>query len=591
MRKFLRFIPDLQDHLTDSQLASLFCGEMTFVQRWAARQHLKQCWQCRLRKDDLEGLRSERIFARYKNRRREWLSDEPEQEFSRRLRLQMQNFTPPKSRRVFVPKISLPGLPPMNPALVTAMVLAFATVLSFYFWWQQRAPRITSNALLVRAEKWDTASFNSTPGVVYQAVRITMTKDREKETVSRAIYHDTQGKRRPKQIKLDENGERVRSMMITAGLDWDEPLSASGYQNWHDRQHVREDHIVRAGRHLLKLTTIAPQGPVVEQSLTVRDTDFHPVERTLSLRDSGTVEIAEVDFKLLPWSAVDAGVFEPLETMPTSLASSPARVLPFPRLPEVLSEGQIDEAELGARLMLNQLHADTGEDIQIRRRAQGVTVEGVVETEGRKSELKTRLQLVPHVTLAIRSAEEAAAHPSAADDVHTIATDSMPDQLSPLQTYMRAQGRSVGDINSLTQRFFETSLAISQESKVIADLQKRFSPGEQRTAIADATLSELIYSHHQRLEAALRRERDLLAEARDSISSGQDASSPQPVSLIDAAERNLRLTKELTQTQHPAARTANQILAEMSLAMDELVAGAHDAYGKSQGNTNLSGKK
>ncbi len=587
----MRFIPDLQDHLTDSQLASLFCGEMTFVQRWAARQHLKQCWQCRLRKDDLEGLRSERIFARYKNRRREWLSDEPEQEFSRRLRLQMQNFTPPKSRRVFVPKISLPGLPPMNPALVTAMVLAFATVLSFYFWWQQRAPRITSNALLVRAEKWDTASFNSTPGVVYQAVRITMTKDREKETVSRAIYHDTQGKRRPKQIKLDENGERVRSMMITAGLDWDEPLSASGYQNWHDRQHVREDHIVRAGRHLLKLTTIAPQGPVVEQSLTVRDTDFHPVERTLSLRDSGTVEIAEVDFKLLPWSAVDAGVFEPLETMPTSLASSPARVLPFPRLPEVLSEGQIDEAELGARLMLNQLHADTGEDIQIRRRAQGVTVEGVVETEGRKSELKTRLQLVPHVTLAIRSAEEAAAHPSAADDVHTIATDSMPDQLSPLQTYMRAQGRSVGDINSLTQRFFETSLAISQESKVIADLQKRFSPGEQRTAIADATLSELIYSHHQRLEAALRRERDLLAEARDSISSGQDASSPQPVSLIDAAERNLRLTKELTQTQHPAARTANQILAEMSLAMDELVAGAHDAYGKSQGNTNLSGKK
>ncbi len=546
MRKFLRFIPDLQDHLTDSQLASLFCGEMTFVQRWAARQHLKQCWQCRLRKDDLEGLRSERIFARYKNRRREWLSDEPEQEFSRRLRLQMQNFTPPKSRRVFVPKISLPGLPPMNPALVTAMVLAFATVLSFYFWWQQRAPRITSNALLVRAEKWDTASFNSTPGVVYQAVRITMTKDREKETVSRAIYHDTQGKRRPKQIKLDENGERVRSMMITAGLDWDEPLSASGYQNWHDRQHVREDHIVRAGPHLLKLTTIAPQGPVVEQSLTVRDTDFHPVERTLSLRDSGTVEIAEVDFKLLPWSAVDAGVFEPLETMPTSLASSPARVLPFPRLPEVLSEGQIDEAELGARLMLNQLHADTGEDIQIRRSAQGVTVEGVVETEGRKSELKTRLQLVPHVTLAIRSAEEAAAHPSAADDVHTIATDSMPDQLSPLQTYMRAQGRSVGDINSLTQRFFETSLAISQESKVIADLQKRFSPGEQRTAIADATLSELIYSHHQRLEAALRRERDLLAEARDSISSGQDASSPQPVSLIDAAERNLRLTKELT---------------------------------------------
>src|SRR6201999_2346890 len=108
-------------------------------------------------------------------------------------------------------------------------------------------------------------------------------------------------------------------------------------------------------------TTTVPGGLVEQQSLTVRDTDFHPVRRTVSLRESGTVEIAEVDFKILPWSAVNADIFEPVDTAGITAASNPARVLSFPRMPEVLTEDQLDEAELAARLVLNQLHADTGE--------------------------------------------------------------------------------------------------------------------------------------------------------------------------------------------------------------------------------------
>ncbi len=171
-----------------------------------------------------------------------------------------------------------------------------------------------------------------------------------------------------------------------------------------------------------------------------------------------------------------------------------------------------------------------------------------------------------------------------------IATASMPEQLSPLQEYLKPQGKRVSEINDLAQQLFQNALAISQESKEIADLQARFGDGE-RTVIATATLNELIYSHHGRLEAALRRERQLLAEVRNAANSNHGQDGPHAVPLTDAADRNLALARELTQTNHPATRSADKILAEMSLTLNDLVAGVHEAYGKSQSDTALGGKK
>jgi len=591
MNKLLRyFIPNLDEHLSDDRLASLVCDELSLADRWIVRQHLADCWQCRLRKDALEGPRAKRMLDRDREiLNSEELSDEPRTEFSQKLRLHLRNVPPTKGQTRRLPKISFLELLPMNPALVTCMVLGFATILSFYFWWQQRTPRISSNALLVQAEKWDTPNLASSSGVVYQSVRITLSKQSKKETSTRSIYRDTQGKRLPKQVKLDATEAQLENTLIQAGIDWNEPLSAAGYQSWHDHQHVREDNIVRAGSHLLQLTTTVPDGLVVEQSLTVRDTDFHPVKRTVELRDSSTVEVAELDFKILPWSVVDANVFEPLGNA-SSIAVNPVRILPFPRLPEVLTEGQQDEAELGARFILNQLHADSGAQIEIHRSPQGVTVNGLVETEEQSRRLQARLRMVPHVAASIQSAENLRRNPSLGDNVQSVAAASMPDQSSPLKTYLQARGRSVAEINDLGQRLFNSALTVSQESKEIADLQVRFGAEGQRTALASATLAELIYSHRERLDAALKRERELLSETQSKPASGQ-VSAAGTSSLFEAADRNLSLAKELTQTHSPAVRSADKILAEMLLTMDDLATRLRDAYGKPQSNSTLSGKK
>ncbi len=256
-----------------------------------------------------------------------------------------------------------------------------------------------------------------------------------------------------------------------------------------------------------------PEGVIAEQSLTVRDSDFHPVQRTVELRDSGTVEIAEVDFKILPWNAVDANLFEPLETtMSNAAVVSPARVLPFPRMPEVLTDSQLDGAELAAKLVLNQLHADAGEQIEIRRGPQGIAIEGIVDTDARKRELQAGLRMVPHVIPSIRSVDDLKADPSPADATTSVRMSSMPDEPSPLKMYLQARRRGINDLSNLTQRLVNNAFTISQESKEIADLQSRFGSEEQKSVIASATLSELIYSHHERLADALRHERALLDE-------------------------------------------------------------------------------
>ncbi len=141
----------------------------------------------------------------------------------------------------------------------------------------------------------------------------------------------------------------------------------------------------------------------------------------------------------------------------------------------------------------------------------------------------------------------------------------------------------------MEQRFFNVALTISQESKAIVDLQTRFAPEVDRTILAAATLSALIYSHRERLEAALQSERALMAEAQ--LTSIRSAPYTQgSSSLKEAADRNLALSRELTQTNSPAMRTAAEIFDDMSISVDDLTAAANDVYGKSPSASTLNGK-
>jgi DNA-directed RNA polymerase specialized sigma24 family protein len=473
----------------------------------------------------------------------------------------------------------------MNPIFTTALVLAAGSVLCFLIWWHQ-PPNLSANALLIRAEKWDSALQNpAMPGVIYQKVQIRTGK----RTVNREIYRDAQGVRTLRHQELASDDALLRDKLADADVDWNQPLSASSYQDWHDHQRVREDSIMRAGSHLLSLTTKLPDGPVREQTLTVRDSDFHPVERTIRFRDDEQVEIAELSYEELPWSKINPNLFNPIASTGgmTSLPSLPLKVFSMP------SEGQLDEAELSARLVLNQLRADTGEQIEIMRDPSGIVVKGVVETEQRRRELDDRLYMLPHVTASLSSIERMKAEPSPTSDVTSVKVASMQAQATPLETYYLEHGRSIDPLSKLSHQLFNAAFTVNLESKTLDDLQHRFSERGGMSLVASATLTDLIFTHKQNLLAALQSEEELLAETGLSPSGAKRNTPeiPENLPLTSAAERNLALTKELALGNGNGRRPAESIGAEMAASLRDMHRAVRETQVVPPSSTSLDRKK
>jgi len=257
---------------------------------------------------------------------------------------------------------------------------------------------------------------------------------------------------------------------------------------------------------------------------------------------------------------------------------------PAPPTPE-----QLDEAELAARLVLNQLHADIGEQVTIQRSSMTVEVEGLVETDKRKYELRHELATLPRVHVSIQSLEDVKKASVSETAPGQISAIIMQDQASALQIFLGARGRSVDDSNLIANRLFSTALAISRETEALKELKSRFRSNITTSVLMSATLADLNYSHHERLEAALNQERTLL-EVIGPVDANDQSETWHAVSLAGAAARNLALVKELTRTDVAPQRKAPTICAELSAMANQMDAVVRSMYRPPQENAVTSGK-
>jgi hypothetical protein len=85
---------------------------------------------------------------------------------------------------------------------------------------------------------------------------------------------------------------------------------------------------------------------------------------------------------------------------------------------------------------------------------------------------------------------------------------------------------------------------------------------------ASATLAELMESHRERFESALRQERKLLNDLQ-APSAGRDLLGVN-LSLFDGSQKNLSLAKILTESSRGKEISAEKILAEMSGVVEDL---------------------
>jgi RNA polymerase sigma factor (sigma-70 family) len=438
----------------------------------------------------------------------------------------------------------------MNPSLATAIVAGLVCIVFAVYVW--RGPRISAGTLLNRAEQADMAVINAAPSeVIYSEVRIT-TKGR---TVNRALYRDPQGKRRPKQKRLDTNDQRLRDQLALGDVSWDDPLSAAGYRAWHDRQPVKQDIVSRTGSNLLTLTTTTDQvGSVLKESLTVRESDFHPVDRVIELRDQGTIEIAELNYEVLPWGAVNQDLFEsPLGSLNTGTPIFPAHAL--------LSTHDRNKTELEVFYLLHKAGADLGGAVEVRSNEESsapVTVTGIVQSDAHKQQLVAQLRQIPHVSIRLQTEEEAAqiALRNRPRMVRR-AEPALVSEHSPIEEQLRDHFGDPSAVENFSSRATTIADGLVAHAWAIRHLSDRYGPpGSAKEQALDPISLQLLQTMRQdHLKA--------MAEATSQLSA-----------LLDPVLNSIAAPSEGSASERPLLTIAEQVRSQTA----RLLSGTEDAH-------------
>ncbi len=548
-----RFLAGKDKHASDEQMIAFIDGELGARKQADMHRHIESCWRCRASRQQMEAT----IFALVERRQqllKPFLPLPPNGE-ERFIALLDQRIE--RQRRgwadFFLTRLRHLSLDSMNPTFASVLVIALAAATLFVIW--QRSPATLSvDDLLKKAQVSERAAADETePGVIYQKFLIRS----RGQALERTVYRDRQKKRMVRAEHLEPSALRMRKMFASAGLNWEAPLSALDYSRWRSAQLHAKDNVKQTGDGLITLVTTSSEGDIAQESLTVRKSDFHAINRTIHLRDEGQLEIAELSYAVLGWNEVNADLFASLSVEPVITAHLP----PPPPTGE-----QLDDAELGARLALHRLNADTNEQIQITRSQTSIQVNGVVDTMERKQKLSRELHQIPHVTPALFSLEELTARPSAAPALTTVQEYATTAEPAPLEKLFRDLSRNTDELTQVSDRLLEASLSAQRASSVLAELSTRFSATENLSDSARGALGQLIASHAADLRSALRTENQILL----SLTSAEgEESQPAPPSAVTTTHlayygaRNVALCRELISAGGDPSRPAQAIVADM----------------------------
>jgi hypothetical protein len=553
MTSFLSRMQLRLGHVSDETLASFLSGELSSLRAMRVKNHLGRCWQCRARREELE--RAALLVVEY--RRGNQASCLPlDSHYRRSFIAKVEEAV---GRHGYVTRWPRPislirrRLRVMNPVFASAVIVSVASVLLFWIWQRSTIPVVSARELLRRAVASESEpSSRHAAGVLYQQVAVRAGT----ATIHHSIYRDLSGRRHARPVTLGLAESQVRSKLESIGVDWDQPLSASDYRSWHDRQAEPRDEVERTGKSELTLTTTLGSGEVAQESLTVREDDFHPVARDIIFRDSEQIEIAELNYSVLPWTAVNASMFEPLpgDSAPpvAALGSAIHKFMP--------TSDQLLSAELQVQLALMQLHANAGEDIHVEQGQARIRVRGFVDTDDRKRQIDDALNRIALVKPELQSYEEIERMRQASEAGGPLQVDSSSPQPSPLNRFVSQQGISQDDAIALSRTLTEASLVIAREARALDELDARYKDASGMDERNRQMLGALKQEHLSALQQALTTEESALVPYVQR-SSFRDADTSASLSTLASA--NQQLSTELISGAGESGRPANLILNDL----------------------------
>lgn len=429
--------------------------------------------------------------------------------------------------------------------------------------WHAQLPIVSASEFLDRAVASDDSPARIKRGsVVRQRIRV----ETRKTTWEHSVYRDSSGNRFRRGVKVAKQERDLAAGLALAGVNWNDPLSAASFKNWHDHQSHAADEIQRSGTALLTLTTRLPLTSIAQESLTVTLGDFHPTKRTIQYRDAGVVDISEVSMDVLSSDMANQLFAEP----PAINRAVPPRVAAHEMLP---SQAQMLETELQARLILNRQNADTGEQIEIIRDGKGIQVQGLVDGDERKQQLQQSLHEIPFLIVSIRSFEELKSAPSPSTQIGGTQPLSTVARVSPLEQYFMQQGRSRDDLSRISAGLFHTSLSINRSCRNLEQIRLRIAGQDVLTPAMISTRDELLTRILAQLLRDVNEQKELLDEAeikRASVAIASSTPEARSIDLLDLAEKNSRVTRELIAGADQPTKPVEQLAQELFGTISQL---------------------
>lgn len=540
-------------HLTDEQLLALTDGELTRFQSRQAQRHLESCWNCRARQARLQSVIHG--FVDYSNEvitplmppspsgRDRFLALLDKELAARSMKWQLNPL--PLLRRMYERS--------MNPVFVTVAVLLGAAVILTAVWRDAAKPALHPEDFLAKAAFSDQMALHQT-GVAYQRVEI-RTQER---VIVRSIYQDLTRHRIAAHSDVGHDDTSLKRRLESVGVSWQKPLSVSDYQRWRSQVRVLNEGIRRSGPGEWTLTTETDDSNVRRASLTVREADFHPIAREVVFRNFQTVEIAELNFDVLPWSAINESIFGPEHPDATIQGGIGTHLSLRAALP---TPAQLEGAELKALFALAKVHADAGEDIHVESGHDVVHVRGLVDSDSRKQEIERELHSIAFVKPELQSVEEIERRRQVAASGGPLQVHPEEVGSSPLQTLAASNGISAEQQATLSRTLVQSSLAISRQAQMLSMLGTRYGNSDRDLTPDNLRLLNALKNEHiSVLLQALTGEEAALSPY---ASPGDFQGASVPGGLSELANTNQQLCVELVSAVGEKNRPATEILHDL----------------------------
>jgi len=562
------------EHPPREMLLLFVDGELPAKETTQLETHLEACWPCRVKTQKIqEGIADiiefdERVLTPRLNPPQGWRN------FDRQLRqLAAQSGHQSLRSRIFgslnrfFPVSHLfaaprPWFKPLARGLAAALALILVVTLVIHF---KREPIVSASELLRNVTDAQATRLRSTAEpVVHQRLRIRRIDQASANEASATleIWSDTKnsrvreftvdgnqtvsltgnvGKTQAQEVPRNPVIDDLTQALLANHMDPQRPLSAASYQSWHNTLQNQRDEVTRSklvgGVDALTLHTVPAVpvnvGQIADAVFIVRAKDWQPSTLRLGIHaETGNriYELTEDLSEVLNLAQVDPKIFanETVALAPTTKASpqmspssSPLAKLNPINVPLVTSATATADLEVEALQLLNQVGADLGEQVSVKRTPEGtLQVSGIVETEQRKTEILNALAPIRNnaaVRLEIQTVAEAVAkqtntpNPSPSTRAVQIAGNTMAAE-PELRAYFAREG---GDTDAAVRRFAAHMVGLSNQGMdhlwAMKRLLNQFSPEDQRglTPEARAKWLGLIRAHarsYHQSSQSLRRE-------------------------------------------------------------------------------------